>query len=290
MKKVAVFGAQGQLGCELQLTQPDGLEVTYLTRAQVDIANIDQVADCLNTLNPAVIINAAAYTAVDRAEQEPHLAEAANAVGPGNLAEWAGQQGARLLHVSTDFVFDGLSAMPYKVSDPPNPLGVYGQTKLTGEKRVLATDGPHLVLRTGWVYSRHGGNFVKTMLRLMSEREQIAVVDDQTGTPTWARGLASTCWALASNPDTRGLYHWSDKGSCSWFEFALAIQEEALTLGLLDRKIEVLPISTTEYPTPARRPAYSVLDKTETWRAIGDEGQPWREALQAMLRDLASSL
>ena len=290
MTEVAVFGAQGQLGCELQFTQPDGLDVTYLTRAQVDIAHIDQVADCLHTLSPTVIINAAAYTAVDRAEQEPHLAEEANAVGPGNLAEWAGQRGARLLHVSTDFVFDGRSATPYKVTDRPNPLGVYGQSKLTGEERVLATNASHLVLRTGWVYSRHSGNFVKTMLRLMSEREQIAVVDDQTGTPTWARGLASTCWALASDPDTRGLYHWSDKGSCSWFEFALAIQEEALTLGLLSRKIELLPISTIEYPTPARRPAYSVLDKTETRRAIGDEGQPWREALQGMLRDLANSL
>ncbi len=290
MTEVAVFGAQGQLGCELQVTQPDGLDVTYLTRTQVDIANIDHVADCLNALNPAVIINAAAYTAVDHAEQEPHLAEAANAVGPGNLAEWAGQRGARLLHVSTDFVFDGLSTTPYKIYDRPNPLGVYGQTKLTGEERVLAADASHLVLRTGWVYSRHGGNFVKTMLRLMSEREQITVVEDQTGTPTWARGLASTCWALASNPDTRGLYHWSDKGSCSWFEFALAIQEEALTLGLLSRKIELLPIPATEYPTPARRPAYGVLDKTETRRAIGDEGQPWREALQGMLRDLANSL
>lgn len=286
MTDVVIFGAGGQLGLELKMTQPSACRAVYATRAEVDIADAEQVTRYLDSANPSTIINAAAYTAVDRAEEEPERAAAANAAGPRNLVAWATGSGARLIHVSTDFVFDGSAGEPYKPSDEPRPLGVYGKTKLEGERAVLSAAAGHIVLRTGWVYSRHGVNFVKTMLRLMNEREQLSVVEDQIGTPTWARELASICWALRDNTACSGIYHWSDSGACSWFDFALAIQEEALTLGLIDKRASVLPIPAKQYPTPATRPSFSVLDKTDTRVALGYSGLPWRHALRDMLVDM----
>ena len=286
MTDVVIFGASGQLGRELELTQPAACDVAYVTRAEVDIADVEQVTRYLDRANPSTIINAAAYTAVDRAEEEPGQAEAANVTGPGNLVVWAAGSGARLIHISTDFVFDGSAGEPYKPADEPQPLGVYGKTKLEGERIVLSATAGHIVLRTGWVYSRHGGNFVKTMLRLMQEKEQLSVVEDQIGTPTWARGLASVCWAFRDNASSSRIYHWSDSGACSWFDFALAIQEEALTLGLIDKSATVIPIPSSEYPTPAIRPSFSVLDKTDTCRVLGHSGRPWRHALREMLADM----
>ena len=188
--------------------------------------------------------------------------------------------------MSTDFVFDGSRGQPYGPDDEPNPLGVYGRSKLDGELAVMAAGGAPLVLRTGWVYSRHGGNFVKTMLRLMAERDQLAVVEDQVGTPTWARGLAETCWALVDHDEAAGTYHWSDAGACSWYDFAVAIRELALEQGLLSRAAEIIPIGTSDYPTPARRPAYSVLDKSRVRQLTGRVGRDWRLQLAAMLADL----
>jgi dTDP-4-dehydrorhamnose reductase len=290
MSDVVIFGAGGQLGRELELTQPSVCRAVYVTRTEVDIADANQVTAYLDTAKPSTIINAAAYTAVDRAEKEPEQAEAANVAGPRNLAAWAAGSGARLIHISTDFVFDGSAGEPYKPTDEPRPLGVYGKTKLEGERAVLDAGAGHIVLRTGWVYSRHGSNFVRTMLRLMQEREQLSVVEDQIGTPTWARELASVCWALRDNTACSGIYHWSDSGACSWFDFACAIQEEALTLGLIDKRASVLPIPAREYPTPATRPSYSVLDKTDTRAALGYSGRPWRHALRDMLVDMKHTI
>jgi dTDP-4-dehydrorhamnose reductase len=191
-----------------------------------------------------------------------------------------------MVHISTDFVFDGHADKPWSPDDAPAPVSVYGKTKLAGELAVRKQLPDALIIRTGWVYSCFGNNFVKTMLRLMAEREELKVVDDQIGTPTWAKGLASMVWAGAQR-DLSGLYHWSDDGACSWYDFSVAISEEARELGLLpEKELRILPIPGAEYPTPAARPAYSVLDKSASWRDFAIEGIHWRTQLRAMLAQL----
>ena len=286
MSKALVCGAGGQLGQELVLTCPEQCQAIPMTRSMLDIADPDQVARALDDIEPAWVINAAAFTAVDAAESEPELAHRVNAIGPEILALQCRERNVRFLHVSTDFVFDGTQGRPYAPDAEPNPLGVYGRSKLDGENAVIAAGGSSVILRTGWVYSRHGGNFVKTMLRLMAEREQLSVVEDQIGTPTRARGLALACWGLADHGDASGIYHWSDAGACSWYDFAVAIREIALELGLLRQAATLLPIPASQYPTPARRPAYSVLDKTLTRKLLGHSGNHWTSQLRAMLVDL----
>lgn len=288
--KVLLTGAGGQLGRELQQTCPEGVELIPFTRGKLDISDQAAVLECVEAHRPEIIINAAAYTAVDGAESKPDLAVAINAEGPGHLARAAERFDARLLHVSTDFVFDGQSTEPYRPTDETRPLGAYGHSKRAGECRVqeiLPTRS--LVLRTAWVYSRFGGNFVKTMLKLMAERDQLRVVEDQVGAPTWARGLAQALWGLADHPDAHGIYHWTDGGRCSWHEFACAIQARALELGLLDSAIPIEPIPTSEYPTPATRPAFSVLDLGKTESLLQREATPWEAQLQAMLEDLKNN-
>ncbi len=285
IQKVLVVGAGGQLGQELQRTAPPDAVCAPMTRAQLDIADASLVAACLAAATPQLVINAAAYTAVDKAESEPEAAHRGNAEGPGILAQACSRQGIRLIHISTDFVFDGTSSQPYRPEAPTAPLGEYGRSKRAGELAVQSAQPEALILRTGWVYSSFGSNFVKTMLRLMGERDELAVVTDQVGTPTWAHGLAAAVWAAAARPQLQGIYHWSDAGVCSWYDFAVAICEEALALGLLSRAVKIRPIPATEYPTPAQRPAYSVLDKTASWRDFALEGVHWRAQLRAMLAD-----
>ena len=231
------------------------------------------------------MINAAAYTAVDKAESEPEEAHRGNAEGPAALARACSAGNIRFINVSTDFVFDGAASQPYTPDAATAPLGEYGRSKLAGELAVGEACPGALLLRTGWVYSSFGGNFVKTMLRLMGERDELSVVVDQVGTPTWAHGLAQAAWAAVARPELGGIYHWSDAGVCSWYDFATAICEEGLALGLLSRPVSVRPITSAEYPTPAQRPAYSVLDKTSSWRDLDLQGVHWREQLRAMLRD-----
>ena len=202
---VIITGAGGQLGRELQLTAGPGVEFIALGRGELDIADGVSVADCLASHKPQLVVNAGAYTQVDTAESEPELAARGNAEGPATLATACRKQGCRLLHVSTDFVFDGNSSTPYMPDAPTGPLGEYGRSKLAGERAVMEALPDALVLRTGWVYSRFGGNFVKTMLRLMADREELSVVSDQVGTPTWARGLAQVLWAAAERVGTGGL-------------------------------------------------------------------------------------
>ncbi|GAB3283156.1 dTDP-4-dehydrorhamnose reductase [Parahaliea aestuarii] len=280
-------GAGGQLGSELAATAPQ-VEVLTLGRDALDIVDGEAVLRRVAGLKPDLVINAAAYTAVDRAESERDQAFAINADGPANLARACSETGARLFHVSTDFVFDGSVSRPYRPGDATAPLGVYGASKLAGEQAVQAALPEALILRTGWVYSRFGGNFVKTMLRLMGERERLGVVADQVGTPTWAAGLARALWAFAERPALGGVYHWSDAGVCSWYDFAVAIAEEGLARGLLPRAVEVAPIPAADYPTPAQRPAYSVLDKSGSWRDLETSGTHWRVQLRHMLDGLAA--
>lgn len=287
--RVLVLGAGGQLGRELLRTADSGTECIALTRRELDVGDAAAVAARLQALAPQVVINAAAYTAVDAAEDDALAAQRANAVGPANLAHSSRDLGIRLLHVSTDFVFDGRSSVPYATDAPTAPLGQYGHSKLAGEQAVQDTFSEALVMRSSWVYSRFGNNFVKTMLRLMAERDELAVVADQVGSPTWARGLASALWAAAARPALCGIYHWSDAGECSWYDFALAIFEEASALGILQRPVKIRPITSSEYPTAAARPRYSVLDTTRSTLDLELPGVQWREQLRNMLADLKES-
>lgn len=281
---VLLFGARGQLGIEVQRAAPDDVTLVALDRSAGDVTDPARMASVFAEHAPTFVINAAAYTAVDRAESEPDAAEAVNSDGPALLAASCAAHGARLLHVSTDFVFDGSRASPYPTDADTRPLGVYGRSKRDGEQRVLASGADALILRTGWVYAAEGGNFVNTMLRLLAERPALTVVEDQIGTPTWAAGLARVAWALLRDPDCFGVYHWSDAGACSWYDFAVAIREEAQALGLLANDCAtVAPIPASGYPTPARRPAYSVLDKSRTREALGFAGDHWRLQLRRML-------
>ena len=282
---ILVTGAAGQLGRELQLTAPPGVDCVALSRDALDICDPAAIRPRLDTLAPRCVINAAAYTAVDQAESEPARARLVNAEGPAVLAQACAASGIRLVHVSTDFVFDGSSGTPYGPDARPAPLGEYGRSKLLGEQAVAAAGGQFVVVRTGWVYSRFGGNFVLTMLRLMAQREALSVVCDQVGTPTWARGLARFLWLAATRDACSGTYHWSDAGVCSWYDFALAIAEEAAAIDLLERVPQVRPIPAVQYPTPAVRPAYSVLDKGRSWGDFELEGEHWRSQLRAMLLD-----
>lgn len=288
-QRVLVLGAGGQLGRELVLTADPGTECIALTRRELDIGDAEAVANRLEALHPRVVINAAAYTAVDAAEDDAPAAQRTNAVGPANLASSCKHLGIRLLHVSTDFVFDGESLQAYPTNAPTAPLGEYGRSKLAGERAVQDTFAEALVMRSSWVYSRFGNNFVKTMLRLMSEREELAVVADQVGSPTWARGLASALWSAAARPELCGIYHWSDTDECSWYDFALAIFEEASHLGILQRPVHIRPITSSEYPTAAARPRYSVLDTTQSRQDLGLEGVQWRVQLRNMLADFKES-
>jgi dTDP-4-dehydrorhamnose reductase len=277
-----IIGASGQLGHALLATAPADAEVVALARSECDLTNDDQIERWLNEVRPAVVFNAAAYTAVDAAESDEANAQLINATSAGRLAEAAKRHGARLVHVSTDFVFDGKMSKPYAPDDEPNPLNVYGRTKREGEIAVLQSGVDALIVRTAWVYYERGRNFVHTMLRLMRERDEVRVVSDQIGTPTYARNLARALWALTRKP-VSGVYHFTDGGVASWYDFAVAIREEALANGLIGNAARIVPISTSSYPTPAQRPRFSVLDNSKTWSALGTIGQHWREALREML-------
>lgn len=280
--KVWITGANGQLGQALRTTAPTGVLVVATGHAELDICDAAAVDAFVTAERPATIFNAAAYTAVDKAESEEALAARLNGDAVGNLARAAAKAGARLIHVSTDFVFDGLSGIPYGPDAPTAPLSTYGRTKRQGE---LAAGPEALIVRTAWVYGSRGGNFVRTMLRLMAERDEVRVVADQIGTPTFAGSLADAIWRLDA-AEAKGIFHYTDSGAASWYDFAVAIQEEALVLGLLERAVPVIPIATSDYPTPARRPHYSVLDKRATFALLGEAAPHWRVNLRKMLKEI----
>lgn len=285
--KALILGAEGQLGRELVATAPNKAQLVTHDRSTLDICDPDAVSRVFTDERPNVVFNAAAYTAVDKAESDAKQAFAVNAQGAVTVASACASVGARLVHFSTDFVFDGAASEPYCPDSPTAPLGVYGRSKLDGERAVIAAlPDTGLVVRTSWLYSEHGHNFVKTMLRLMAERDSLSVVGDQLGSPTWANGLACVAWRLVEKEVPAGIYHWSDAGETSWYDFAVGIQGIAAELGLLARPVPIEKITATEYPTPAKRPAYSVLDVEKTVEAAGCEQIPWQDNLRAMLKRL----
>jgi dTDP-4-dehydrorhamnose reductase len=283
--RVLVTGAAGQVGQALRTCVPDDVEAHWTTHADLDIGDAAQVSSYVRKLAPDVVINAAAYTAVDRAESEEAAAVRINTQGPMHLAQACRQiEGARLIHISTDFVFDGTACLPYRPDHTIAPLGAYGRSKAGGEVAVTQTlDNRGLVVRTAWVYSAHGHNFMRTMLRLLRERGSVSVVDDQIGTPTAAGSLARVLWRCASLVEVSGIHHWTDAGVASWFDFATAIAEEGIAAGMLDAGVSVRAIDTQSYPTPAQRPKFSVLDKRSTVAALGIQPIHWRKQLRAVL-------
>ena len=305
--KILLTGSQGQLGRALraslpQMLQNNSAELIATSRSggngmvALDLADADACHTAVLESKPDWVINAGAYTAVDRAETEPELAQAVNALAPRAFAMALDQIGGRLLQVSTDFVFNGMQGHPYQPQQPHDPLGVYGTTKAAGEQaiaEVLGLDqgGNAAIVRTSWLYGPVGANFLLTMLRLHRQKAQSAeplrVVADQVGCPTSTAGLAATCWRLVER-QLGGLMHWSDAGAASWYDFAVAIGELAEASGHLERAAQVLPISTADYPTPAQRPAYSLLDCTSSRERLGLMASHWRQALGEVIVDVGS--
>lgn len=283
--KALIFGAGGQLGRALARTAPPGIHPVALDHALCDVTDPDAVARAIAAAAPDLILNAAAYNAVDKAEAEPEAAHRLNAVAPGMIAAAARAAGARTIHVSTDFVFDGTASRPYRPEDAAAPCSAYGRSKLAGERAVREADADALIVRTAWLYAAEGANFVNTMLRLMRERSEIGVVADQIGTPTWAPSLAGALWALAGKK-ARGLMHYTDSGVASWYDFAVAIAEEAGAAGLLEKPVAIRPIATADYPAAARRPAFSLLEKTATWNLLGESAPHWRVNLRRNVQEL----
>ena len=284
--KALIIGGNGQLGTTLTQTVPEAIEYRSLDLPEFDITNSKDVDAVVMDEKPDVIINASAYTAVDRAEQDVEIAFGVNARGPKNLALVAKKTGSRLIHISTDYVFDGTACTPYPPEAPCTPLGVYGQSKRQGEINILDVIDDPVIIRTSWLYSKYGNNFVLTMPRLMNERDEIKVVADQIGAPTWASTLAAAVWAVVGKNQLKGFYHWSDAGVASWYDFAVAIQEEASSLGMLNSVIPIRPIRTDQFPTLTERPSYSVLNSTGSWRDFNVVPMHWRAALRQMLASL----
>jgi len=279
--RVLIAGSGGQLGRALQATAPTSSTIVAPPEADFDITDADAVRAVVADARPDVVINAAAYTAVDRAETDEAAARRVNVNAVGTLAAATRVAGARFAHVSTDFVFDGTAHRPYPPDALPNPLGVYGRTKLDGELAAAEFHPMPLIVRTAWVYAAAGNNFVATMLRLMRDRPEIRVVADQIGTPTHVPTVARALWTLIEGDHT-GIFHVTDAGVASWYDFAVAIHDEAIAIGLLRAPVTVLPVRTEDYPTPARRPAFGVLDKTATWAVTGP-AHHWRTELRDCL-------
>jgi len=277
--RVLITGANGQLGGALQRLAPAWADITAIDVDDCDLTDVPTLRARISVEAPDLILNAAAYTAVDKAEADEELARAINAEAVAAMAEAMAESGGQLVHVSTDFVFDGNSPRAYLPDDQRNPLSAYGRTKAEGEDHLRAAD---LLVRTAWVYEAGGANFVRTMIRLMKEREELGVVADQIGAPTWASGLAYTIWGLVEAKAT-GTFHHSDGGVASWYDFAVAIAEEAHARGLIPRVPVIRPITTADYPTPARRPAFSLLDCRATRAALGQDAAHWRTNLRLML-------
>ncbi|MEL6136753.1 MAG: dTDP-4-dehydrorhamnose reductase [Cyanobacteria bacterium J06626_23] len=291
--QILLIGANGQVGQELQTQLPTVGQVTPLGRQQLDLSQPAAIRATIDTAKPDFIVNAAAYTAVDRAESEPELANAINGIAPTVMAEAAEQAGARLLHISTDYVFDGQHYRPYPETHPTCPLSRYGQSKLMGEQGIQATGASALILRTAWVYGSRGhGNFVKTMLRVGSQRDELRVVMDQIGTPTWSADIARAICQLVKQPippSETEIYHFTNSGIASWYDFAVAIMEEAKALDLPWQAHTIHPIPTEDYPLPAPRPAYSVLSNQKIIGVMGQAAPHWRQSLRRMLAEVSSA-
>ncbi|MBD3883596.1 dTDP-4-dehydrorhamnose reductase [Phormidium tenue FACHB-886] len=301
MRRILLIGAAGQVGQELQKTLPLVGEVISVARDALDLTQSDRIRQLIQDAQPDLIVNAAAYTAVDTAETETNLAKAINAEAPTVMAETAQQIGASLIHISTDYVFDGQKNTPYTETDAPNPLGAYGRSKLLGEQGIQQVAAQsslrYAILRTAWVYGAKGkGNFVKTMLRLGADRPEVRVVADQVGTPTWSAEIAKAITTLsphllkgAVEAAPSGIYHFTNSGITSWYDFAVAIFEEAEAIGFPLKLQRVVPITTPEFPTSTERPAYSALACQKIWALQNSPAPQWRQSLRQMLTELYSS-
>jgi len=285
--KIVVIGKGGQLAWEIGRLNSSENEIICLGRNEINLSCRSSVLNVLNSHSPRAVINAAAYTDVDLAETDKVNALSLNSVAVEILADVCDELFIHLIHVSTDFVFDGKKSTPYLPEDSIKPLGVYGESKAEGEMKIrnLLPDNSCIV-RTSWLYSTHGNNFVKTMLRLMKDKTKLSVISDQIGSPTYAKGLAMACLYAATNKIT-GVHHWTDAGVASWYDFAVSIQEIAFEKKMLDTQIPIHPISTCDYPTPAKRPSYSVLDKTSLAKDFSKiPSLHWRTQLKTMLNEL----
>jgi dTDP-4-dehydrorhamnose reductase len=290
MSRILLLGAGGQLGMQLKQAFTGKVELTALARAGLDLSDADAIRSAIRSANPEIVINAAAYTAVDKAESEPEQARLVNAVALGIIAEELAKTNGWLVHYSTDYVFDGSGTKPWIETDPTGPLGVYGQTKLDGELAIAAMGCKHVILRTSWVYAAEGRNFLHTMLRLGRERDQLKVVDDQIGAPTTAEALTEATLAVLRRlnedaPEVTGVYHLACAGETSWCGFAKAIFAEFASL---QKTPEVLPIPTESYPTPAKRPRNSRLNCNKFTRQFGFQMLEWQDALHDVVRKLLS--
>ena len=284
--KILLAGGSGQLAQELQPILLSSGEVIAVDRTRLDLSQPESIRQAMAQIQPDLVVNAAAYTAVDKAENEPELAHAVNGIAPGIFAEECEKRGASLIHFSTDYVFDGSRGSAYLETDITNPLGTYGKSKLAGEEAIRNAVNRHIIIRTAWVYGNYGkGNFVKTMLRLGKEREEIRVVADQIGSPTWTGDLAAATSQIIPQikPEIFGTYQYTNSGVCSWYDFAIAIFEEAEKLGFTLKVQRVIPITTAEYPTPAKRPAFSVLSTVKISAILGTYPPHWRQGLRQML-------
>ena len=288
MTKILLFGSAGQVGTELNHTLKDVGTVIECNRDTVNLEDHQQIRNIIQQIKPDLIVNSAAYTAVDKAESEPQLAEQINAIAPQIMAEESEKINSKLIHISTDYVFNGEKNQPYLETDKTNPLGVYGKTKLAGEENIKNTSSNYLILRTAWVYGTYGkGNFVKTMLRLAQEREQLNIVIDQIGSPTYAQDIAQTIKliipSILSQKTVRETYHFTNLGVCSWYDFTVNIIEEAKKLNYPIKLKQILPILTSEYPTPAKRPHYSVLSTKKLINDFEIIPNYWQTSLKIML-------
>ena len=279
-----IIGCNGMLGKELSaLIEKKKIEYVGTDR-ECDITDIAELRRFAAGKNIEWIVNCSAYTAVDKAEDEETVAFRINASGAGNIASVASEIGAKMLHISTDYVFGGKGVIPYKESDPTGPVSAYGRTKLEGERLVAQNCARHIIIRTAWLYGAHGNNFVHTMLRLLSEKEQLTVVCDQRGTPTWAFDLAAAIVHIIKTGATAcGVYHFANAGEISWYDFACAIRDQALEKGLLSKNTPIVPVTSDKYPTKAVRPAYSVLDKTKIRTELGVAVPDWKDSLEKFL-------
>ena len=286
MKQILVTGCRGQLGSELQKLAPayDETCVFHFTDVdELDITDRQAVYDYIESHSISIVVNCAAFTAVDKAESEPELCDLLNNVAPGYLAEAVESVGGTMIQVSTDYVFDGCGHRPYLEDDPTRPQTVYGRTKLEGEEAVIRTCAGSMVVRTAWLYSTFGNNFVKTMLRLGKERETLGVVFDQVGSPTYARDLAAFILTAIDKGIVPGVYHYTNEGVCSWYDFTRAIHRIA---GIEEKNCKVSPIHTEDYPVPAPRPHYSVLDKQKVKDTYGIDIPWWEDSLKDCLKEL----
>lgn len=289
--KILLTGTSGQVGYELHQALRGAAELVTPSRNEMDLANLAQIREFIQQVKPDIIINPGAYTAVDKAETEADLAMTINAHAPAVMAEEARKLGAAIVHYSTDYVFDGTKEGPYVEDDPTSPCNVYGKTKVAGEQAIQASGARHLILRTSWVYSLRGNNFLLTMLRLASQRDELRIVADQHGAPTWSRTIARTTARMLpallahDQPDMQGIYHLTAQGQSTWYGFARTIFEKAMP----DRKLSVIPIASSEYPVPAPRPKNSVMSSEKLMARFGSL-PAWQDALSECLNEMPVGL